>query len=168
MIGTLNIELNAHHPNLPLETIFAHVGSPSSVRLVDVPKKIGTWKIEHVYITAAYPDNTIQSAECVLVGGCYVGTIPASTAVGKSMFGFKITADGTDENGTAVSGYVLGKGDIVILNDDAEVTAGKRAYYLHLKDSAEGHSRKGDVVIEGGFVKIYDGENWLNLKIEQQ
>lgn len=166
MIGTIDIELNAHHPNLPLETMFAHVGSPTSVRIVDVPKKIGTWKIEKVYVTANYPDNTSQSTECVLVGGCYVGTLPASTEIGKSKNGFKVTANGTDENGNVVNGYVLGKGDIVILTDDAEVTTGKRAYYLHLKDEVGTCSHKGDVVIDDGFVKIFNGEDWLKLKIE--
>lgn len=61
MIGTIDIHCNAANPNLPLKTLFAFVNSPSSLRIIDVPKKIGKWKITGVSIKATYPDNTTKS-----------------------------------------------------------------------------------------------------------
>lgn len=58
MIGTIKIQLNAAHPNLALQPLYAFVGSPSNLRIIDVPKKIGNWQITEVYVSYNYPDNT--------------------------------------------------------------------------------------------------------------
>lgn len=48
MIGTIDIKCNAAHPNMPLSPLYTFKGSPSSVRIMDVPKKVGNWVIENV------------------------------------------------------------------------------------------------------------------------
>lgn len=101
---------------MPLFPMRAFQGSPSSVRVRNVPKRIGKWNIEKVYFSYVYPDNTDGNVECVLVGGVYVGTIAGCNTVGNVQNGYSIFADGEDENGNAVTGYCLGKGDIKILD----------------------------------------------------
>lgn len=62
MIGTIDVKINSANPNIPLKTLFAYINSPSSIRVIDVPKKIGKWNITEVYFTANYPDNTIVTS----------------------------------------------------------------------------------------------------------
>lgn len=50
MIGTIDIRCNAHHPNLAIQPLYTFVASPSNVRVADVPKKIGDWKITEVFV----------------------------------------------------------------------------------------------------------------------
>lgn len=121
MIGTIDIKVNAAHPNIALDELHAFLDSPSSVRVLNVPRKIGSWQITSVRLVVEYPDNEVHSVECRLVGGVYVGTIAGSTRTGKCVNGFSVVADGVDENGDVVDGYVLGVGDVVI--SDRSVTA---------------------------------------------
>ena len=69
-------------------------------------------------MTATYPDKTQKTAQCVLVGGVWVGTIEGSPTAGSYTNGYTVLANGTDENGNPVSGYVLGRGDVEILKED--------------------------------------------------
>jgi len=48
MIGTIDIEIQAKNPNMALWPLRAYVNSPSSLRLRNVPKKIGQWEITSV------------------------------------------------------------------------------------------------------------------------
>ena len=84
MIGTLNIRYNAAHPDMPVQPIFSFINSPSSFRIIDVPKKIGNWKITDVYVQLEYPDGQVLTKHCVLVGGAYVATVEGSQAIGKT------------------------------------------------------------------------------------
>lgn len=84
MIGTIDIKCNAAHPNMPVPPVFTFIGSPSSFRVIDVPKKIGSWKITDVSVQLEYPDGHILAKHCVLVGGAYVATVEGSQALGKS------------------------------------------------------------------------------------
>jgi hypothetical protein len=120
---------------MPLYPMRAYVNSPSSVRVRNVPKKIGDWNITEVQVVAAYPDNSTKTANCVRVGCVWVGTIAGSTSSGKSENGFTIYANGIDENGNAVTGYVLGKGVVEILEADGTITPGIDTHYLHLYDA---------------------------------
>ena len=75
MIGVIDVEIQAANVSMPLYPVRAFVNSPSSIRLRNVPRKIGQWNITSVQIVAAYPDSSIKTANCVLVGGVWVGTI---------------------------------------------------------------------------------------------
>lgn len=163
MIGTLSINCNATNPNMPLKTLFAFVNSPSSIRIIDVPKKIGNWKITKVYVAYNYPDNVSDRKECVLTGGCYVGTIPESTLTGKSVNGYSVVADGTDEDGNPVVGYVLGKGDIFILDADGHITVDGKTVYLHFVNSMPDSPVEGDVILDSGAWKIYHNSQWIDF-----
>ena len=118
MIGTIDIEIQAKNPNMPLWPLRAYIGSPSSLRVRNVPKKIGKWEITAVRVSVVYPDTELKTAQCVLTGGVWVGTVEGSSASGSCANGYTVFADGVDENGDPVSGYVLGRGDVEILKAD--------------------------------------------------
>ena len=169
MIGTIKIQLNAAHPNLALQPLYAFVGSPSNLRIIDVPKKIGNWQITEVYVSYNYPDNTQQTLPCTLVGGAYVCTLPASTAVGTSGLGYSVVANGVDENKNPVNGYVLGKGDIVVLDIEAPISIGEKASYVNLLSAQRDTPVDGDMwpTVDGGYVIWQDGEvHELNVPFE--
>ena len=155
MIGVLDVEVQAVNPLMPLYPLRAYVNSPSSVRVRNVPKKIGEWNITEVYVNVAYPDNSIKSVNCVKIGCVWVGTIEGSTSSGKSENGFTIYANGTDENGDAVNGYVLGKGNVEILETDGTITPTEDTHYLHLLDSQPTSPKEGDVWQVDGVWYIY-------------
>lgn len=159
MIGTIDIRVNAAHPNLALAEVCGFVGSPSSVRIANVPERIGTWSLTSVRLIVSYPDNVETERSCVRVNGVWTGTIPAPERAGSVVGGFKVLADGTDENGEPVTGYVLGVGDVRVLNRDN--TEGDTSHLFHLKDETPDDPKKADVVHLSGDWKIYDGEGWI-------
>ena len=163
MIGTLDIKVNSAHPNMPLSPVYTFLGSPQQVRIINVPKQIGNWKITAVQVTVNYPDNSSPSVEATLVGGCWSATLPAPSAVGQSLMGFKVTASGTDEHGDAITGYVLGKGDAYVLDDDATITVGGTTYYVHMLDAVPETPRKGDLAVIDNIYQLYDGSRWHPL-----
>ena len=65
MIGTIDVEIQAACPEAPLYPLRAFVNSPSTLRLRNVPRKIGAWVITAVYVAAHYPDESITTAQCV-------------------------------------------------------------------------------------------------------
>lgn len=145
MIGVLDVEVQAVNPAFPLFPMRAYVNSPSSVRVRNVPRKIGDWNITDVQLVVSYPDNSIKTANCIRVGCVWVGTVEGSTISGKSENGFTIYASGIDENGDVVTGYVLGKGLVEILENDGTITPGQDTYYLHLYDEQPTTPKEGDV-----------------------
>lgn len=162
MIKTIDVECNAANPNLPLKPMFAFVNSPSSIRVRNVPKRIGDWCIRKVYFTAVYPDSTVKTAECVLTGGVWVGTIEGTNTSGTSTNGYTIFADGTDENGNNVTGYVLGKGDIEILEADGTLSPDPARYTVKLLSAEATQPREGDMYpTDDGYVIWQDGEAHL-------
>lgn len=162
MIKTIDVECNAANPNLPLKPMFAFVNSPSSIRVRNVPKRIGDWCIRKVYFTAVYPDSTVKTAECVLTGGVWVGTIEGTNISGTSTNGYTIFADGTDENGNNVTGYVLGKGDIEILEADGTLSPDPARYTVKLLSAEATQPREGDMYpTDEGYVIWQDGEAHL-------
>ena len=161
MIGTIDIKVNAANPQLPLAPVYAFVGSPSQIRVSNVPRSVGAWKLTKVYLVANSPDNVAASVEAKLTGGIWSATLPASTSPGQSLMGFKIVADGVDENGAAVTGYILGKGDFIALDDDSTVAVGETTYYVHIVPSAPATPKKGDLALD--TMMLFDGTAWVAL-----
>ena len=165
MIGTIDVEIQAANPNMPLHPWRAYINSPSSLRLRNVPKRVGDWHITAVKIVAAYPDGEIKSAECVLTGGVWVGTIGGTATSGTSTNGYTIFADGKDENGNPVTGYVLGKGDITILNADGTLNPDAPSYYVHLFDARPETPHEGDMYPTAEGYVIFQGGEGVPLGI---
>lgn len=163
MICTVEVRCNAANPNLPLKQFVSFKGSPSSIRVLDVPKKIGEWNITNVYVQVKYPDDTTISKECVRNGSVWIGTVDGTSTIGTSKKGFSIVANGIDENGEVVEGYVLGVGDVVIMDMDGIITPGETTWSIHLYDSQPENPKKGDAYFENDTLKIYDGTQWKDV-----
>ena len=160
MIATIDIKVNAAHPNIPLAPLYAFVGSPSSVRIRNVPQRVGKWQIDAVSVTVALPDNSSTTVPAVAVCGCWVATLPSCDVTGYCASGLQITASGTDENGAAVTGYCLGVGDVTILPRDATAVSNGTRYYLHYVAEQPEHPNPGDMCYIDGVPKWYDGTAW--------
>lgn len=167
MIATLEVKCNAAHPALALPVFYSFRDSPSSIRVIDVPKRIGKWDITKVYLTATYPDNSIVSVECVRTGSVWTGTIAGSSAIGRSLNGYSIIADGINENGDEVNGYCLGRGDVVILDTDSTITLSSTSYYLHFVDAPAEDPNIGDVLIGNESLSVWTGDAWNVLGFSQ-
>ena len=161
MIGTIETYPQAHSPDFPLDTLKAFVGSPSSMRIRNVPKKVGSWQITKVYVEVVYPDNTSQTADCTLVGGVWVCTIAGSSTAGTLTQGYTVYADGTDENGNAVTGYILGKGDVVIMQASSTPEPEPATIFVRLKDDGTDAEEGAIFPTEDGYAVQQNGEMHL-------
>ena len=161
MIGTICVECQAQSPNLPLYPWTAYVNSPSSIRIRNVPKKIGSWCITRVYVSVVYPDGQIKTADCVPVGGVYVGTVAGAGVSGTTENGYTVFADGTDENGASVTGYILGRGNVTILDDDGNIQPDATRYYVRMLSADTDNHFEGDLYKSNGAWYIWqNGQSW--------
>lgn len=165
MISTLAVSNTANRQNIKLQTFYAFLGSPSSVRVKDLPTNIGTWDIDKVYVKVNYPDNNTYTVECTKVDDTWVGTVPASTACGISQNGYQIVADGTDEKGNERTGYVLGAGDLEIIDNISSAEPIEHQIMLSLKSELPENPSTGDICKdpEDGLYKIYQFGQWNAL-----
>lgn len=151
---------------MPLSPMFAFKDSPSSLRLLEIPKKIGEWNITTVKVAVNYPDNTSTTYTASRNGNVWVVTFNGCSITGKVANGLEVLADGTDENGDAVNGYVLGIGDIYILDRDADIEEAVSKSTMKYCDVMPETPVAGDVFIGAGAVEIYNGTQWISIDID--
>lgn len=161
MIGSIDIKVNAARPNLPLCPLFAFQDSPSSLRVMDVPKSIGNWAITSVKVAVEYPDNTTVEKVAVRSGSVWVATLEGSEVAGKVSNGYEVLADGKDEDGNDVTGYVLGKGDVYILENGTELSRLVGKIAVRYMDEIPDVPAKGDLMNSNGELRLFDGEDWV-------
>lgn len=163
MIRQIDIKLNAAHPELPLCEAVTYTGAPSAVMVRGVPGSCGRWAITSVFVAASYPDGSTTTRAAVQdARGVWVATIPATATSGRTANGIRILADGVDENGDTVTGYILGVADFAVCSlDIAPAPApGETSYQMLYFDAVPAVLRKGDVAKIDGVLKIYNGESW--------
>ena len=161
MIRTIDIRLNAAHPELPLPEATTYQGAPSTAFLRGVPKACGQWQITAVNVAVTFPDNSTTTRAAVLsAGDVWVVTIPACATSGRTISGLRILADGLDENGDAVTGYVLGVADLAVATFDIAPAPGVTSYALRYFDNVPNPPHKGDVAKVDNVLKYYDGTAW--------
>ena len=164
MIRPIDIRLNAAHPELPLSEAFTFTGSPSTVLVRNVPPNCGRWAITSINVAATFPDgSTTTRAAVQSANGVWVATLPATATSGRTASGLRIMADGIDENGEAVTGYILGVADFAVasLGITPAPEPGATNYPMLYFDTAPSVLRKGDVTKIDGVLKFYDGTAWL-------
>ena len=168
MITTMSIKVNAARPNMPLSPWFSFAGSPTSIRILDIPKQISYWNITSVKVIAKYPDNRNVEREAIRNGCVWVVTIEGCDISGKVTSGYEIVADGLDEQGQEVRGYVLGCGDIYIMDRDVSIQKNIEKYNVRYCDELPTNQVKGDVIYHNGNVRLFNGSEWLSLGLEPQ
>ena len=93
MIGTIDITVNAQHPNVPLSPIFSWRGSASRINVEGVPCLCGSWYVSAVSIAITTPDGKTATYPCQRTSnGVYSATVEATETPGKSANGITITA----------------------------------------------------------------------------
>ncbi len=159
MIGTIDITVNAAHPNVPLSPVFSWRGSASRINVEGVPSLCGSWYVASVSIAVATPDGKTATYPCARTcNGIYSATIAATDTPGKSENGITITA--TDEDG---KDFVLGRGDLYILDGAAIPSPGDVSWTVRLMDSKPESPKDGDAYFsEDGTLMVYSDGSWRN------
>lgn len=161
MIRTINVKLNAAHPELPLCEAVTYTGSPSAVFVCGVPKDCGKWSITSVNVAVTFPDGSISTHVGVEgANGVWAATLPATATSGRTANGLRILADGIDENGAAVTGYVLGVADFAVLSLSSVPAPGQTSHQMSYFDEIPNPAKMGDVAKIDGVLKIYNGSAW--------
>ena len=148
---------------MPLTPCFAFQGSPTSLRIMGVPKKIGNWEITSVKVVMSLPDNTTKEKEAVRTGNVWVSTIDGCDIAGKVTQGYSIVAGGLDEDGNEVGGYILGKGDVFVIEDNVDVKALVGKVAVRYLENMPTVPTAGDFIEHNGQMNFYDGEKWIVL-----
>jgi len=163
MIRPIDIRLNAAHPDIPLAEAVTYTGAPSTVLVRGVPGNCGRWAITAVFVAATFPDGSTSTRTAVQsANGVWVATLPATATSGRTAHGLRILADGADENGEAVGGYVLGVADFAVasLGISPAPEPGETSWQMLYFDAVPGVLRKGDVAKVNGVLKFYNGTAW--------
>jgi len=164
MIRTFDICINAAHPEVKLYEAATFIGSPSTAFVRGIPPAMGAWKITAVRLAAAWPDGSIENATATQTGdGVWAATLQGTDTSGRAENGLQILADGVDETGAAVTGYVLGVADLAVYTRDATIDVDGQSWYVKLFESAPTPPHKGDAYISSGYLLIYDGEQWIAI-----
>ena len=164
MIRPIDIRLNAAHPELPLAEAVTFTGAPSTVLIRGVPPNCGRWAITAVFVAATFPDgSTTTRAAVQSANGVWVATLPATARSGRTANGIRVMADGIDENGEAVTGYILGVADFAVasLGVTPAPEPGETNWQMLYFDAVPSTLRKGDVTKIDGVLKFYNGEEWV-------
>ena len=163
MISQINIAVNAAKPKFPLCPMVAFNGSPSSVRISGIPKTIGEWNISTVKVVVSYPTNVTLEKQATFVDGLWIATVDGSQMNGVVKNGFQIIADGVDEIGKPVTGYVLGVGDVVVLERDKGIEKLVQKYAMRYLNEPPTNPSIGDLLNLNGNVRIWDGSKWISV-----
>ena len=163
MISQINIAVNAAKPKFPLCPMVAFNGSPSSVRISGIPKTIGEWNISSVKVVVSYPTNVTLEKQATFVDGLWIATVDGSQMNGVVKNGFQIIADGVDEIGNPVTGYVLGVGDVVVLERDKGIEKLVQKYAMRYLNEPPTNPSIGDLLNLNGNVRIWDGSKWISV-----
>ena len=163
MIGSIEVKVTAHSPQKPITPFFTFKDSPSSLRIIDVPKSIGDWNITEVRVVIEYPDGVTVARGATRNGNVWVATIEGTSTTGKVVKGCQILANGIDEQGQEVTGYVLGIGDVFVLERDSTISPSDDDEYYTVKycEETPTNPQKGNLIIEDEIVKIWNGEEWF-------
>lgn len=167
MIRPIKITLNAAHPEVPLIEATTFVGSPSAVFVSGVPATVGLWRITAVKVVAHCPDDSATTVECVKgASGVWTATLPATATSGRVANGLQIIADGIDERGEPVTGYVLGMADFAVFTRDMTIESGGTVWYVHYFDEPPANPVKGDLAPTPlGGLQIYNGTAWMPVAL---
>lgn len=127
------------------------------------PRKVGNWEITSVKVVMTLPDNTTKEKDAVRTGNVWVSTIDGCETAGKVTQGYSIVAGGLDEDGSEVSGYILGKGDVFVIENRNDIKSLVDKISVRYLEDIPSTPATGDLIEYGGNLRFYDGEKWVIL-----
>ena len=163
MIATVDIDINAANPGMPLKEFAAFTSSPSHLRLRNVPRRIGLWELTKIYVAVTFPDNATRSVEATHNGALWTATVAGCVSSGAVRSGFQVIADGVDESGNSITGYVLGVGDVRIISRDSTVNVDGVTYPLKICEEMPADPKIGWCFTIDGVLSWYNGTEWIPL-----
>ena len=163
MIGTLSVKISAGHPAMPLAPVAIIAGSAVTIGVIDVPKTRAGATITDVQVRLTNADAVSQIVAATAVGNVWSATFSADffgSAYGVVSNGVEITAVGTDAAGGVVDSWVIGVGDLEVIDAGALPSGVGIEAAMHFRESLPERPVEGDVCkIDGSWV-IYNGESW--------
>lgn len=165
MIRTIKIDVNAANPQLPLQPVSVFEGSAASLVLLNVPRSLGKRTITAVSVVVINPDSMAQAYEATREGSAYQVTIPAEAFGGSGSVenGIMVSASGTNERGETVDQWILGSGNLVVMQHSGTVKPGERRFAVHIYDAPPLHPVRGDMAPINGVYMLYNGIEWIGL-----
>ena len=164
MIGNIDLRISATNPNISIGTVRCVKGSYNNLIFVGVPAAIGKWSITDVYVEIHHPDSSVEMTGCKQIGDVWSVTIKATNAIGTTEKGIIVFADGLDEYGREVKGYVLGLGDYVVVDSDGRTLPQKELTLINVVPAKPDKPNTGDALwLDDGSLTIYDGSDWRHF-----
>ena len=99
------------------------------------------------------------------MAGFFVGTIPGSKVAGRTEGGYAVTADGIDEHGNETTGYVLGRGDVFVLEADSSAFPAQGRWTVRYLEGCPTEPCTGDLYADDGVFRIWNGSAWISSKV---
>lgn len=155
MIGTIDIHVNVAHPNVPIAPVFTWRGSASRVMVSGVPHRCGEWSISSVSVNVVQPDGKTTDYPCTQVGNVWTATIDGTDTPGRADNGITISAK--DADGKT---YVLGRGDLYILDGDVIPEPGDVTWSVRLRGEKPSIPHDGDAIFDDGTLLVFSGGTW--------
>ena len=163
MIGATDVEVSAGRPWMGLGRLAVFTGSTMTLRVRGIPASGDGVTISGVAVAVENTAAVVVSVSAADsdADGVWTATIPAShfAAPGSVAQGVTITASGTDETGAART-WVLGKGDLDVLDASGIPTPGETLALVKLRDALPESPEKGDLCEGANGWQIYTGEEW--------
>lgn len=99
----------------------------------------------------------------------WVGTVAGTQTSGTSENGYAILASGMDENNQPVENYILGKGNVEIIEADGTLSPDPTRHYVKLLSAEAETPREGDLYpTESGYAIWQSGQaNQLGTPFEE-
>ena len=165
MIRTVKIEINAANPQLPLTPAEVFEDSAVTFIIIGIPRAHGKQTITGVSVGVINPDGQATAIEAVRDGSAWIATMHAADIGGSGTVknGILISASGKDENDSPVEAWILGAGDLVVMQHDGTIKPGERLNRVDWFETAPESPKIGNLAPLDGIIKIYTSTGWTSL-----
>lgn len=165
MIGPVTVRVSAAHPDVPLREVPVFRGSSCTVGIEGVPAFFGSAAVTSVSVGMQNALGEVRAVAAKRAGCMWVATFSAEffAVPGSVRNGLSVSAGGLEEDGETAASWILGKGDVCIIDGAAVPAPGEVWNNVHLRDSVPASPVKGDLAKVGDVWKVFDGVAWRAL-----
>lgn len=165
MIGVVTVKVSAGNPRAPLCTVPVFVGSDCTLAVTDVPDRFFGVAVTSVAVAVMNASGSETSVSCTRSGPAWCCTVPAAffDRPGEVRRGVVVSALGVREDGQTEARWILGVGQLDVMEMGCVPAPGVAWQDVHLRDEVPPDPVKGDLAKHGETWKIYTGEAWESL-----